>query len=444
MAVCDVADDFISGCKDQPCYDAIQALEGTDLFCYSAQSGTPVEQLAREFAAILEGCNESEQPFAANVALTTACGESMQKLGNAYYLCIEESCEQGCLEQVAAVTAEDMADCLADYYFGGSGYFGARWFQTDMHAKCGGTGTLPLVDAFPNDPHSQAQVEDLWAWAPGGGPLVLPSDVGIDLGGDGYTSIGLQMHYDNPDLVADVADNSGVTVYYTETPRAKSAGMFQLGDKNVELGQTLVKPASVTGELVEHIITCPSEATEFMLGTSTIQLMTSFLHMHEEGFWMSTTVYNKTGGLRHEFRVEYYDGGFQGSLDANIEISAGDSFITRCVFKPKQGAVFGTGSDEEMCIDFMMYYPANDRIQSEFEGACGIEKRNTELAQNLAATGFELHKIAGIEEVALNRRFAQPAGDCAASLPDGGTTASASKQMSCLVGTLLVMYLMGK
>jgi len=74
-------------------------------------------------------------------------------------------------------------------------------------------------------------------------------------------------------------------------------------------------------------------------------------------------------------------------------------------------------------MDFLMYHPANDRIQSEFQGACGIEKMHTELGYSLADNGFELHKIAGIAEAALDRRFSQPVGDCATSVVDGAETA---------------------
>jgi len=418
----------IGGCADTPCYDAIQALQGTDLFCYSAQTGKPVEELKNHFVEILKGCDDTTQPFAADAALRDTCGDTFNKLGTGYYLCVDQNCADGCLDHIKTVTADDMTTCLANYYFSGSAFYGAQWFQSDMYAKCGGTGTFALAEAFPNDP--TPQIDDLWAWAPGGGPLMLPSDVGIDLGAQGYTAIGMQMHYDNPNLVPDLTDNSGVTVYYTETPRAQSAGMLQLGDKNVEMNAEPVKPASVTTELVEHTITCPSEATEFMLGTTTITLATSFPHMHEEGFFMSTTVCNKEGALKHEFRVEYYDGGFQGSLDANIEITPGDSFTTRCVYKPKAEAMFGLGSDEEMCIDFMMYYPVNDQIQSAFSGACGVEKKGTDLEQSLAANGFEMHKITGILETALNRRFAQPAGSCTTSLSATTTTTSVPEDVA--------------
>mmetsp|Transcript_64632 Transcript_64632/g.173083 ORF Transcript_64632/g.173083 Transcript_64632/m.173083 type:complete len:90 (+) Transcript_64632:100-369(+) len=80
-----------------------------------------------------------------------------------------------------------------------------------------------------------------------------------------------------------------------------------------------------------------------MLGTSTITISTSLPHMHAAGFWMSTTVFNKTGGLKKEFLVEYYDGGYQRTLDANIEISPGDSFTTRLCSSRSKERCLGVG-----------------------------------------------------------------------------------------------------
>jgi len=341
MAACPVFDGMLAGCSDTACYEAIQALQGTDLYCYSTRFPATAWALVGSFVEMLKECDSTGQPFAVDVALTTPCSESIEKRNTAYNLCVEQDCAADCLAHLETITADDVTKCLADYYFQGSAYLTAQWFQTEMYENCGGTGTFTLVEAFPND--ASLQVDHIWAWAPDGGPLVLPSDVGIDIGGQGYASIAVQMHYENPSSTEGVTDNSGVTVYYTETPRAQRAGMLQLGDKNGELDQTLVKPEWVTTELVEHTITCPSEATELMLGTSTITISTSLPHMHAAGFWMSTTVFNKTGGLKKEFLVEYYDGGYQRTLDANIEISPGDSFTTRLCSSRSKERCLGVG-----------------------------------------------------------------------------------------------------
>ena len=46
-------------------------------------------------------------------------------------------------------------------------------------------------------------------------------------------------------------------------------------------------------------------------------------------------------------------------------ISPGDSLITRCYYdtKTKAGVTFGLGSEQEMCIDFLYYYPADASIK---------------------------------------------------------------------------------
>lgn len=52
----------------------------------------------------------------------------------------------------------------------------------------------------------------------------------------------------------------------------------------------------------------------------------------------------------------FYDaGGFQPQQE-DYQLQAGDKFRTTCYYK--DGSSFGLGSQEEMCIGFLLYYPA--------------------------------------------------------------------------------------
>ena len=58
--------------------------------------------------------------------------------------------------------------------------------------------------------------------------------------------------------------------------------------------------------------------------------------------------------------VEYFDFAHQDStLVQPFKIKPGDALTTRCFFdNPGSSSVpFGQGSNEEMCIDFITYYP---------------------------------------------------------------------------------------
>lgn len=60
----------------------------------------------------------------------------------------------------------------------------------------------------------------LYLWAPGTVPSLLPENVGIPLGGSsGYQALQIEIHYDNPALLADVVDSSGVRGHFTSQKR---------------------------------------------------------------------------------------------------------------------------------------------------------------------------------------------------------------------------------
>ena len=52
--------------------------------------------------------------------------------------------------------------------------------------------------------------------------------------------------------------------------------------------------------------------------------------------------------------------GFQNTVEVNYTISKGDSLSTHCVYdtsKSKEKVTFGLESEQEMCMDFVFYYP---------------------------------------------------------------------------------------
>ncbi len=68
---------------------------------------------------------------------------------------------------------------------------------------------------------------DVFAWAPGSAVMDLPDDVGFLFGNasDGFTSVLVQTHYNNPNGDAGKVDSSGVRVYYTEELRSFDMGV---------------------------------------------------------------------------------------------------------------------------------------------------------------------------------------------------------------------------
>ena len=89
--------------------------------------------------------------------------------------------------------------------------------------------------------------------------MALPDDVGFLLGNDSgrFVSLSVQAHYNNPDEVEGLIDNSGVRVYYTEELRPIDMGVIQLGDPFVLLDGTAVPDGKSS-----YSFQCPSSCFE--------------------------------------------------------------------------------------------------------------------------------------------------------------------------------------
>ncbi|CAM9245832.1 unnamed protein product, partial [Hapterophycus canaliculatus] len=227
---------------------------------------------------------------------------------------------------------------------------------------------------------------DIFVWAPGAADSELPIDVGFLMGNvsGGFSSLSLQTHYNNPNGDTGMTDSSGVRVYYTEELRPINMGVMQLGDPSVYLnGESL--PDGKSG----ISFGCPSSCTEEHFEEEEVKIFYHFLHMHENGQTMRTRQYrNDSSGnevLVHAAEVEYYSflqaGVFAVPANESGTIQRGDRFETDCYYNTALSSIgssnvtFGLGSEEEMCIDFLYYYPDQMLPDSGFCGyqACGGE-----------------------------------------------------------------------
>jgi len=67
-------------------------------------------------------------------------------------------------------------------------------------------------------------------WAVGGDPVIVPEEAGFPIGADEETTyMILQLHYDNPELITNRIDSSGLKFYYTEKLRKYDAFSMTLG-----------------------------------------------------------------------------------------------------------------------------------------------------------------------------------------------------------------------
>ncbi|CAM9519920.1 unnamed protein product [Sphacelaria rigidula] len=248
----------------------------------------------------------------------------------------------------------------------------------DCHGNCSieffGSGDTEIDDG-DCDGFAYA---DIYGWAPGVAGLAMPDDVGFRFGSSGYRSIGIQTHYNNAEGDEGVIDNSGVRVYYTEELRDMDAGLLQLGDPSVVLGD----PSRGFNVLPDgkslYSFSCPSSCSEQYFEDESVTVFGHFLHMHATGRHMITHQY-RDDVLINTARVEYYSfdqgGGFNPSSNGTETMQKGDRFETLCYYDtafaefPGQNVSFGPGSEDEMCIDFVYYYPE----QPIPYGLCGLE-----------------------------------------------------------------------
>lgn len=184
----------------------------------------------------------------------------------------------------------------------------------------------------------------VYGWAVGGGPLVVPQAAGFRMGtsADDIQHIVLEIHYDNPGFVPGQVDNSGVTLYYTNTAnaRANDASTTVLGDPLV------LFPKIPSGQPLHHMeAVCPGPCTTKALGSTTLNVFGSFLHMHSYG----RQIYTSKAPSGELNRADFWNFEYQQITDVSYTISPGESLNTHCTFDTSTASSdidFGIASDE--------------------------------------------------------------------------------------------------
>jgi len=217
------------------------------------------------------------------------------------------------------------------------------------------------VELNPDDPCVDWPAHIMWAWAPGVEPIDLPPEAGFLVGDQGpEVTFILQVHYNNP-LLMPLVDNDGVDLHVTRTLRPERAGVFTQGD----ILSIWVPPGDPS---YEYVATCTSDVTADLL-PEPIHVFASFLHAHELGTRLWTDVERGGQQMGDLSRDDPFSFDTQQFVLADFDIMPGDELRTHCVYdssdrtEPTQG---GEDSNEEMCLNFMMYYPW---VPSE---SCGV------------------------------------------------------------------------
>jgi len=222
----------------------------------------------------------------------------------------------------------------------------------------------------------------LYAWGKGGGPFVLPPITGIEIGSANRSYVVLQMHYNNlnNDYIAN--DISGMAIYRTNQIRPTYSGMFVFG--TMQLNIPAQKSAfSVSGD-------CPSALTA-VLPPAGVTVYASFLHAHQRGrrIWTNqvragVTVDTMGDNQNYDFNLQKIQ-----TLVPPVKLLPSDDLVTFCTYDTSNDTStvsFGETTSNEMCFNFVVYYPILGTSPTYFCGTSG----NPASASNPGATSCSL------------------------------------------------------
>ncbi|KAJ3025112.1 UNVERIFIED_CONTAM: hypothetical protein HDU68_007452 [Siphonaria sp. JEL0065] len=204
------------------------------------------------------------------------------------------------------------------------------------------------------------------AWAPGVGTTIYPAEAGfaIGTGVNGIRYFSLQIHYNNPNGLSGIVDNSGLRLFYTNVLRIFDIGILTLGNYSIDISGNNENYTETNWNV------CPSTCTK-QFPTNLTVVSTAF-HMHTLGYNITTRHIRNGHELIPLGVRQYYDFSFQsatGPLDPAAVIMPGDALLTKCTYIPTAGmrtnrTKFGESTSDEMCFDFLTYYPAMTSIDT--------------------------------------------------------------------------------
>lgn len=102
-----------------------------------------------------------------------------------------------------------------------------------------------------------------------------PADAGLPMGTPDRSVVGIELHYNNPDLLTGLKDQgSGFRIFYTGDLRPHDVGLITLGQDELNIPPGVANvPANVS--------VCPSACTKRFKGP--LKLLDGFFHMHGLG-----------------------------------------------------------------------------------------------------------------------------------------------------------------
>ncbi|XP_045878939.1 dopamine beta-hydroxylase isoform X2 [Meles meles] len=185
-----------------------------------------------------------------------------------------------------------------------------------------------------------------------------PEEAGLAFGGAGSSRfLRLEVHYHNPLEIQGRRDSSGIRLYYTATLRRFDAGIMELGLVYTPL--MAIPPQETAFVLTGY---CTDKCTQMALPPSGIHIFASQLHTHLTGRKVVTVLARNGQEKEIVNRDDHYSPHFQEirMLKKVVSVQPGDVLITSCTYDTGDrdlATVGGFGILEEMCVNYVHYYP---------------------------------------------------------------------------------------
>lgn len=194
---------------------------------------------------------------------------------------------------------------------------------------------------------------------------VLPAEAGFPIGGVGKRFLAFQVHYYDPSSNFGVQDSVGVNLFIADSLRPHDAGLLTLAAGGLWPDRQILAdiPPGLQNYAAEPVLV-PSSCTRESKAEE-VTVLSQLYHAHGAGTNMTTEVFRgsqRIGMLRQE---KLYDYNFQTFAPTGSfrKLQRGDELLFTCNYNTssrRSPIKWGKGVDAEMCISFLMYYPAQE------------------------------------------------------------------------------------
>ncbi|XP_035789242.1 tyramine beta-hydroxylase-like [Anopheles albimanus] len=198
-------------------------------------------------------------------------------------------------------------------------------------------------------------------WAMGAGTFTYPPETGLPIGGPGFNPyIRLEVHFNNPELVAGRLDSSGMRLNVVATLRPHDAAIMELGLEYTD--KMAIPPGQVAFPLTGY---CIAECTRAALPADGIVVFGSQLHTHLRGVRVLTRHFRGPNELPNLNRDDFFSHHYQEirQLRYKPRVLPGDALVTTCYYDTRGYETVTLGGfsiSDEMCVNYIHYYPATE------------------------------------------------------------------------------------